>query len=90
MKNILFALAIAFSVSSAAVAETKTETMTVKGWHCAACPKKTEANLKKIDGVKSVSTDREKNQVVVSYDDTKAKSADMKKAIADSGFSVEK
>ena len=38
----------------------------------------------------SAKADRSKNEVVVKYDDTKVKRADLEKAIADSGFSAEK
>jgi P-type Cu+ transporter len=89
MKNVLFGLAILFS-GTAALAEAKTDTIKVSGWHCENCPKKTEAKLKSVKGVKSAKTDREKGEVVVKYDDAQAKHADLEKAVADSGFSVEK
>ncbi len=89
MKNVLFGLAILFS-STAALGDTKTETIKVSGWHCENCPKKTEAKLKSVKGVQSAKTDREKGEVLVKYDDAKAKHADLEKAVADSGFSVEK
>ncbi len=43
-----------------------------------------------MNGVESASADREKGQVVVKYDDSKAKHADLEKAVADSGFAVAK
>ena len=89
MKNVLFGLAILFS-STAALAEAKTDTIKVSGWHCENCPKKTEAKLKSVKGVKSATTNKEKGEVVVAYDDAQAKHADLEKAVADSGFSVEK
>jgi len=90
MKNALFGLAITLCASTAALAEAKTETIKVGGWHCAKCPAKTEAKLKALNGVESATTDREKGEVVVKYDDAKAKHADLEKAVADSGFSVAK
>jgi copper chaperone CopZ len=40
--------------------------------------------------VKSVSADKAKKEVRVTYDDRKVKRADLEKAIADSGFAAEK
>jgi copper chaperone CopZ len=87
-KAIVFAVALGFS--TAALAASKTETIKVSGWKCDKCPAKTAAKLQSVAGVKTASADREKGQVVVSYDDSKAKHADLEKAIADSGFSVAK
>jgi copper chaperone CopZ len=85
-----FVFAIALGFSSAVLAAAKTETIKVSGWKCEKCPGKTEAKLKAVNGVESASADREKGQVVVKYDDSKAKHADLEKAIADSGFAVGK
>jgi copper chaperone CopZ len=90
MKKASFVFAIALGLSTAALAKVTTETIKVSGWKCEKCPAKTAAKLKELKGVESVSTDREKAQVVVKYDDSKAKTADLEKAIADSGFSVSK
>jgi len=83
-------LAIALGFSSAALAASKTETIQVSGWKCDQCPGKTAAKVKAVDGVESATADREKGQLVVKYDDSKAKRADLEKAVADSGFSVAK
>lgn len=90
MKRTSIAFAIALGLSGASFAGTKTETLKVSGWKCEKCPAKTEASLKHVNGVESASADREKNQVVVKYDDTKVKHADLEKAVADSGFTVAK
>jgi copper chaperone CopZ len=90
MKKALFGTAIGLCLSTAALAEVKTETMKVSGWKCEKCPAKTEAKVKQVKGVESVSTDREKGELLVKYDDTRAKRADLEKAVADSGFSVAK
>ena len=87
-KAIVFAIALGFS--TAALAATQTETIKVSGWKCDKCPGKTEAKLKAVPGVQSASADREKGHVTVKYDDSKAKHADLEKAVADSGFSVAK
>ncbi|HZX94990.1 MAG TPA: heavy metal-associated domain-containing protein [Myxococcales bacterium] len=88
MKNVLFAVAL--FASSAALAEVKSEDIKVSGWHCEKCPGKTEAKMKAVNGVESAKADRAKGVVTVKYDDSKAKHADLEKAVADSGFSVGK
>ena len=86
MKTILFAAVL--GLSSAALAAEKTETIKVSGWKCDKCPGKTEAKVKAVNGVESASADRSKGELLVKYDDSKAKRADLEKAVADSGFSV--
>src|SRR5438045_3066520 len=90
MKTSSLVFAIALASSTAALANVKTDTIKVSGWKCEKCPAKTEAKLKQVNGVESASADREKAQVIVKYDDTKAKPADLEKAVADSGFAVAK
>jgi copper chaperone CopZ len=90
MKNASIVFALALGLSTATLAATKTETVKVNGWKCEKCPAKTEAKLKAVNGVESATADREKNQVVVKYDDSKTKHADLEKAVADSGFAVAK
>lgn len=90
MKSVLSGLAIALCLSAAALAEVKTETIKVSGWKCDKCPPKTAAKMKALNGVESATADRGKGEVVVKYDDSKAKHADLEKAVADSGFSVSK
>lgn len=88
MKNVIVAFVITLCASTAALAAVKTETIKVSGWKCDKCPPKTAAKLKAVNGVESAKVDRGKGEVVVKYDDTKAKHADLEKAVADSGFSV--
>jgi copper chaperone CopZ len=90
MNKASLVFAIALGLSTATLANVKTETIKVSGWVCEKCPAKTEAKLKAVNGVESASADRQKGQVVVKYDDSKAKPADLEKAVADSGFSVSK
>jgi Cu+-exporting ATPase len=88
MKKTLSALALGASLLTSAVAFAKDTQATydVSGWHCAGCTGKTEASLKKVKGVKTVTTDLDKNKVVVAYDDSKTNAAAIEKAIKDSGF----
>ena len=90
MTRTALVFAIALGLSSAVLAAEKTETLKVEGWKCEKCPGKTEAKLKAVNGVESATADRAKGNVVVKYDDSKTKHADLEKAVADSGFSVAK
>ena len=90
MKTSLAAAAFALALSTAALAAEQTQTLRVKGWHCGGCSARTEAALKDVKGVTKVASDKAKKEVTVTFDDAVAKRADIEKAIADSGFSVEK
>lgn len=90
MKNLIAAFALAAGLATAAFAGEKTETIKVSGWHCGGCAARTESALKDVKGVQSVTSDKTKKEVVVKYDDTQVKRADLDKAITDSGFTVVK
>ena len=90
MKKTLLGLAVATLAGSAAFAADKTETLKVSGWHCGGCSARTEAALKEMKGVTAVKADKTTKQVTVTYDDAKVKTADIEKAIADAGYSVDK
>jgi mercuric ion binding protein len=86
----LFVAAAAMVLSLSAWAKDTTTTMKVSGWSCASCPAKTESALKDVPGVKTVKVNKDKSTATVTYDDAKAKPADLEKAVAASGFAVEK
>ena len=88
MKKLIAGLALA--LSTAAFAGEKTETIKVSGWHCGGCAARTESALKDLKGVTTAAADKRKKEVTVSYDDSKVKRADLEKAVADSGFTIEK
>ncbi|MCA1826393.1 MAG: heavy-metal-associated domain-containing protein [Myxococcales bacterium] len=90
MKKLIAGSLLAASLSLGAFAGEKTETIKVSGWHCGGCAARTESALKDVKGVETVSADKAKKEVVVKYDDSKVKRADLEKAIADSGFAVAK
>jgi copper chaperone CopZ len=90
MKKTLAALSLFAALGGPAVAKEATDVVKVSGWHCGGCANKTEAFLKKLDGVKSVVADADKKEVTVKYDDTKVKHAQLEKAIADAGYAVAK
>jgi len=90
MTKLIAAFALAAGLSTAAFAAQKTETLKVSGWHCAGCSARTESALKDLKGVTTVSANKKTNAVTVTYDDSKVKRADLEKAVADSGFELEK
>jgi copper chaperone CopZ len=89
MTKLIAGLILATGFSTATLAAEKTETIKVSGWHCGGCAARTESALKDVKGVSTVAADKTRKVVTVTYDDAKAKRADLEKAIADSGFSVE-
>jgi copper chaperone CopZ len=90
MKKLIAGSLLASALSFGALAAEKTDTIKVSGWHCGGCAARTEAALKDLKGVTIVSSDKNKHEVKVTYDDSKVKRADLEKAIAESGFSAEK
>ena len=90
MKSLIAGVLFAAGLATAALAGEKTETLKVSGWHCGGCAARTESALKDVKGVESVTADKAKKEVVVKYDDSKVKRADLEKAITDSGFAVAK
>jgi Cu+-exporting ATPase len=89
MTKLIAGLILAVGLSTAAQGAERTETIKVSGWHCGGCAARTESALKDVKGVSTVAADKAKKAVTVTYDDAKVKRADLEKAIADSGFSVE-
>jgi len=90
MNKLIAAVVLAAGLSTAAFAAPKTETLKVSGWHCAGCAARTESALKDLKGVTTAAADKKKKEVTVTYDDSKVKHADLEKAVADSGFTIEK
>jgi copper chaperone CopZ len=90
MKKLIAGSLLASALCFGAFAADKTDTIKVSGWHCGGCAARTEAALKDVKGVTAVASDKSKNEVKVTYDDSKVKRADLEKAIVDSGFSADK
>ena len=86
----LAALSLAALAALPALAESKTETLKITGWHCGGCAARTESALQDVKGVTAVKSDKTKKEVTVTYDDATAKRKDLEKAITDSGFEVAK
>jgi copper chaperone CopZ len=87
MRKLIAIAAFALLSGSAFANEVKT-TMQVTGWHCAGCAEETTAALKKVKGVKSVDADFDTNKIVVAYDDSKVKPADLAKAVKKAGYTA--
>ena len=87
MKRIAILL-VAFAVALPALAASKTVALDVKGWTCGSCAVSTRIALKKLDGVESVSTDHEKSEAVVTFDDSKVTPEAMIQAIQRVGYSA--
>ena len=79
---VLMALAVAWPLRAA----TKTSAFEVTGWTCGSCAAATRIALKKLDGVRDVKTDAEKNEAFVTYDDSKVTTDRMVQAIVKLGY----
>ncbi len=90
MKNVIFALAASLAFAGSALAKETKTTLKVTGWHCAGCAGKTEASLKKVSGVTSVTTNKKSGTAIIEFDDAKVQVADLEKVIVDEGFAVAK
>jgi copper chaperone CopZ len=67
----------------------KKVTLKVSGWGCEGCSAATEDSLKKVKGVRSVSTNLDKGTADVVFDDSVASVRDLEKAVATAGYQVE-
>src|SRR5574338_1283284 len=77
---------LAFASAAVAIAETKTVTLTVKGWTCGSCAASTRIALKNTEGVEAVKTDLEKAETTVTYDDAKTTVEKIVQAIERLGY----
>lgn len=88
MKLFQLVLAGSMLVSGSAFAGEVTQTMHVSGWHCEGCAGKTEAALKEVKGVKKVAASLDKNEVLITYDDSVAKKADFEAIVTKQHYKV--
>ena len=84
------ALFMILATCSVARADEAQLTLHVSGWHCAMCPGKTVASVKKVKGVQEAQADFDKKTLAVTYDDRKTGPKKIEKAVVASGFQVEK
>ena len=82
----LFPLLLVFAVAWPLSAATKTTTFAVKGWTCGSCASATRIALKKLDGVEDVTTDLDKMEATVTYDDARIAPEKMVQAIEKLGY----
>jgi len=78
----------ALFLSGEAMAKEVTTSISVSGWHCGGCTAATEASLKKVEGVTAAKANLEAGKVEVTFDDAKAKVADLEKAVEKAGYKV--
>ena len=86
MKILRAAILLAVLASSAALAETKTVTLSVPGMNCDLCPLTIKKAISKVPGVASVDASYEKKQAVVTFDDSKTSVEALMKATANAGY----
>jgi Cu+-exporting ATPase len=74
------------AAASPAAPATATAVIPVKGMHCGGCVNHVNEAVQKLDGVKSVDTDLDKEQTTVVFDPTKVRPKQLMAAIASSGY----
>lgn len=80
---LLAALAL---ISSAALAENKTVTLSVPGMYCEICPATVKKALSRVPGVAKVDANYKDKQAVVTYDDSKTSIQALTKATENAGY----
>ncbi len=88
MKITLAAFVGALLLSGVAMAKDTTTAFMVSGWHCEGCSGKTVSALTKVKGVKDATADVETKRLVVTYDDTEVKEADIAKTVMSLHYKV--
>jgi mercuric ion binding protein len=72
--------------SNAALADTKTVTLSVPGMTCAACPITVKKALQRVEGVEKVAVAYEPKEAVVTFDDAKTSVDRLREATANAGY----
>ncbi|MBI2770419.1 MAG: mercury resistance system periplasmic binding protein MerP [Burkholderiales bacterium] len=85
MTRFLMTFAFAALAGSAWSAQ-KSVTLSIPSMDCAACPITVKQALTKVDGVKAVSSNLDKRQTTVTFDDAKVTPALITQATKDAGF----
>jgi len=81
-----YAVPYVFAETSEVQSETKQVTLDVRNMTCPSCLIPVKMSLKKLDGVKDVKVTMNPPQAVVTYDPTKATTADLTKATTNAGY----
>jgi Cu+-exporting ATPase len=66
----------------------KTETFIVTDMHCPACVMLLEGLEDELDGVDLITANYKKQNMVVSFDETKISTAQIKKAVSELGYTI--
>lgn len=85
MHKIIISLALALCAASAWSA-TRTVTLSIPGMSCATCPITVKKALNRVPGVHQVSSNLEKRQSTVTFDDSKASIDDLLMTTAEAGY----
>ena len=85
MNKTLIGLALAMCAVPASSA-TRTVTLTVPGMSCPTCPITVQKALNRVPGVLRISSDLEKRQSTVTFDDSKASIDDLLMATGEAGY----
>ena len=86
--QLLALLALSLLAPFAALAEERSISLKISGWHSKGDSFKTEVALKQLKGVKSASAEMAKKQISITFDDAIATQAQLEKAIAEAGYSI--
>ena len=85
MNKFLMMLALA-SLSASAWSAQKTVTLSIPSMDCAACPITVKQALAKVDGIMAVSSNLDKRQTTVTFDDAKVSPALITETTKNAGF----
>ncbi len=66
----------------------KSETFIVTDMHCPACVMRLEGLEDELDGVDRITANYKKQNMVVTFDETKITAAQIKKAVSDLGYTI--
>lgn len=81
MKLQLVVVLGALFAGGVAEAKEQTQAFSVEGWSCAGCAKKTVKLIGKLKGVSKAESDLDKKSLVVTFEDSVVKAADIEQAI---------
>ncbi len=87
MTKLLMTLALALAgLAGSAWSAQQSVTLSIPSMDCAACPITVKQALTKVEGVKAVSSNLDKRQTTVTFDDAKVSPALIAQATKDAGF----
>jgi periplasmic mercuric ion binding protein len=86
LKNSIAAVVAMLALTAPSWASPKTVTLSVSGMTCEACPVTVKKALQKVPGVSKIDVQYEKQQVVVTFEDTKTSVDVLVKATTNAGY----